>query len=328
MKSPVVVIGSFNQDLAFATKQFPRPGETVVGDFRTGPGGKGFNQAIAASRAGVGTQFIGAVGADAFGAEARRFAQAEKLSAHFIAKPKHPTGCASIVVNGDGQNEVIIALGANLALRPRDLPAKIFRRAEVVVCQAESDYATIAHVLRTARTLGAITVFNPAPMRAEFDVALLQHTSVLIPNETEFVALVHRVPACGALLGTKNLPASGEFTEASLRTLSHDLLHQLCRALGVPVVIVTLGSRGCFVSHPDGGQLIAAHAVDAIDTTGAGDAFVGGFAAGLVKFNHHVIEAAHYASAVAALSVTRAGTAPSMPREREIARFLRQRARK
>jgi ribokinase len=325
MKSSVVVVGSFVQDLAFYTKSFPRPGETVVGDFRPGPGGKGFNQAVAAARAGVPTQFIGAVGPDGAGARARQFARGAGLLVHLVEKPKHATGAAAITVNGAGQNHIIISLGANLGLRARDIPAPLLAPASVVVCQGESDYATVGYVLRTARRNGAITVLNPAPMRPEFDPAVLRHTEVLIPNESEFTALVQQCPSCAALLRTAPYNAGGVFTEATLHALSPEALQRLCRCLRVPVVIVTLGARGCFVSQPDVWLRIRAHDVEVVDTAGAGDAFVGGFAAGLVKFKHNIFEAAHYASAVAALSVMQPGTAPSMPIAREIARFLKKR---
>ena len=328
MKPPVVVVGSFVQDLAFYTKQFPRPGETVVGDFRPGPGGKGFNQAVAAARAGIGTLFIGAVGPDGAAARARQFARDAGLQIHLVEKPKHATGAAAITVNGAGQNHIIISLGANLGLKPRDIPTPLLSPAQVVVCQGESDYATVGHVLRTARRNGAITVLNPAPMRPEFDPGVLRHTEVLIPNESEFAALVKQCPSCAALLRTSPFNAGGEFTEATLHTLGAEALHRLCRCLHVPVVIVTLGARGCFVSQPDVYLRIHAHDVEVVDTAGAGDAFVGGFAAGLVKFRHNIFEAAHYASAVAALSVMQPGTAPSMPIAREIARFLKKRDHK
>ena len=325
MKHSVLVIGSFNQDLAFDVKHFPHPGQSVVGDFRASPGGKGFNQAVAATRAGVATLFLGAVGPDAFGAKARIIARAAGVHAHFITKPKYATGVAFITVNGDGQNHLIISPGANYGLRPRDIPPQLFEPAQVVVCQGESDYPTVAHVLRTARRSGAITIFNPAPIRSGFDAALLRHTEVLIPNASEFIALARLWPACAALLRTSAYTTPGELNEASLASLKADALHRLCRALEVPVVIITLGARGCFVSQPDLYTRINAHDVEVVDTTGAGDAFVGGFAAGLVKFKHNMFEAAHYASAVAALSVMQPGAAPAMPIAREIARFLKKR---
>ncbi len=318
MRAQVVVVGSFIQDLAFFVPEFPQPGESTVGDLRTGPGGKGFNQAVAATRAGAPTLFVGAVGQDAAGATARKFANTIGVRAHFVTKKKEPTGAASIAVNSAGQNQIMVALGANLALHPRDVPAAALLSATVVVCQAECDLKTVAHVLRTARKAGAITVLNPAPMRAGVDAALFRHAEVIIPNETEFVALVNRTPRTGV----KGL------TVEALHRLAPDRLHTLCRTFGVPIVIVTLGSKGCFVSQPDVYTRINPHEVDAVDTTGAGDAFVGGFAAGLVKLNRNVFEAAHFANAVAALAVTQHGTAESMPTAREISRFLRRRDHK
>jgi ribokinase len=328
MKPRVVVVGSFIQDLAFFARNFPRPGETVPGDFRPGPGGKGFNQAMAATRAGTPTLFIGAIGHDAFGAGARKFAHQEGVRALFVEKKKEPTGAAVITINAAGQNQIIVAPGANLALHKQDVPSGPLQEAQVVVCQGENDFRTVAHVFKVARRAGAVTVLNPAPMRADFDFGLLRHTEVLMPNETEFFALVRGVPAAAALLRTAAYRENGELTAENFATLKADALHRLCRALNVPIVIVTLGSKGCFVSQPDVYTRIQAHEVDAVDTTGAGDAFVGGFASGLVKFNRNVFEAVHFANAVAALSVTQPGTAAAMPTAREISRFLRKRDHK
>jgi len=315
VKPSVVVVGSFNQDLTFYVPTFPRPGESLLGEFRPGPGGKGFNQAVAATRAGAKVLFIGAIGRDAFGAEARRFARAAGLRAHFVEKKKEATGAALITVESSGQNEVVISLGANLALHKQDIPLAPLRTAQVVVCQGESDRRTVAHVFKVARAAGAITVLNPAPMHDGIDGALLRQTGVLIPNETEFAKLVARF-ARGA---------DRRLTAEELRRLPAERVHALCRTFGVPVVIVTQGERGCLVSEPAGPTRIRAHDVESLDSTGAGDAFVGGFAAGLVKFRRHVIEAAHYANAVAALAVTLPGTAAGMPSAREIARFRRKR---
>ena len=268
----VVVVGSYVQDLTWKCRDFPRPGETTVGVFKTGPGGKGSNQAVAAGRAGVDTLFVGAVGCDDFAAQARSF------------------------------------------YRAADVPAGALRHARVVVSQLESNLATTAHVLKTAHKAGATTVLNPAPMRPDFSTALLAQVDILIPNETEFAALVNLLPKTGV----------SAFGEAAIKDLPAAGLHDLCRKLGVPVVIVTLGSRGCFVSRTDGYTFIPAHTgLKVVDTTGAGDAFVGGFAAGLVSCRGDIVDAARFGNIVAALSVTKFGTAPAMPRVREIARFLR-----
>lgn len=315
MKPSVVVVGSFNHDLTFYLKTFPRPGESLLGDLRLGPGGKGFNQAMAANRAGARVLFIGAVGRDAAGAEARQFARAARLRTHFVEKKKEPTGAALITVDAAGQNQVVIALGANLALHRQDIPIAPLRAADVVVCQGESDVRTVAHVLKVARAASALTVLNPAPMHEGFDCAVLRHVGVLIPNETEFAALAARFPR----------GRNGSLSVEALRRLAPDRLHALCRLLEVPVVIVTMGDRGCFVSEPHLYTRIQAHDVEPVDTTGAGDAFVGGFAAGVVKFRRNIAEAAHFANAVAALAVTLPGTAAGMPTAREINRFLRRR---
>lgn len=315
MKPRVVIVGSYVQDMAFYVQDFPRPGDSVLAELRPGAGGKGFNQAVAATRAGVPALFIGAIGHDAAGASARDFAKQNGVRADFVVKKKEPTGAAAIAVNAAGQNHIMVALGANLALHVRDIPARVLADADVVLCQAECDMKSTTHALRLARRGGAITVFNPAPMHPKVDLAILRHVEVLIPNEAEFVTLVNRAPRSGL----KN------FTVEALHRLAPDRLHTLCRTFNVPIVIVTLGSRGCFVSQPDVYARVQAHVVEPVDTTGAGDAFVGGFAAGLVKFNRNVFEAAHYANAVAALAVTQHGTAESMPTAREIARFLRRR---
>lgn len=308
-------MGSFIQDLAFFTPRFPRPGETVLGDFRAGPGGKGFNQAVAATRAGAPTLFVGAVGRDGFGAAAKAFVRQAGIRAQLVEKPKCVTGAAGIIIGADGQNQIVVSPGANFALHPADVPAALFRGSRVVVCQGESDLRLVAHVLRAARRAGAATVLNPAPMRPGLDGPLLRHVDILVPNETEFGALLARkAPGAARRLGTGDL---------ARRT--PEQLHAACRSLGVPVVIVTLGRRGCLLSEPERWSWIRAHEVEPVDTTGAGDAFVGGLAAGLVRFRSNLAEAANFANAVAALSIMRPGTAESMPTSREIARFLRRR---
>lgn len=311
MSPAVVVVGSYVQDLTWRCDGFPHAGETVVGTFVTGPGGKGSNQAVAAARTGVRTCFVGAVGHDELALGARHFYQAERIPARFVGKSRHATGTAAILVDRQGQNQIIVALGANAALTPRDVPAALLRGAQVVVCQHETNLAVNAHVFRLARRAGATTVLNPAPMRADFDPRQLALTDVLVPNENEFVALIRS--QSGARLAV-----------AAPATMPGARLHRLCRTFGVPTVIVTLGPRGCFVSQRDGFTALAAHRVRVADTTGAGDAFVGGFAAGLVRFAGDELAAARFANAVAALSVTRPGTAPAMPSAHEIAAFLRR----
>lgn len=323
----VIVVGSYVQDLTWRCAAFPQAGETTLGRFSTGPGGKGSNQAIAAGRAGAATLFVGAVGDDAFADVARRFYAENKIAARFVAKAAHATGTAAILVDERGQNEIVVALGANAALVPRDLPGTLFRGARLVVTQFENDLALVEHALRAGRRSGAATLLNPAPMRPDFDPALLRHVDILVPNETEFVALVNRLglaPGRGAAAGTGKRKRAAVYSEADLAAESPETLQALCRRLGPPTVLITLGSRGCFVSQAAGGALIPAHRVQVVDTTGAGDAFVGGFAAGFVKHHGDILAAARQGQAVAALSVTKPGTAPSMPTAKELAAFLKK----
>lgn len=321
MNYKIVVVGSFVQDLTWKCAQFPRAGETVIGTFVTGPGGKGSNQAVASGRAGVPTVFIGAVGGDVFAEGARKFYAAEGIGARFAVKAPHATGTAAILVNATAQNEIIVALGASEHLRPADIDPSLIRGARVLICQHEANLAVNAHAFRLARRSGVVTVLNPAPMRQDFDPGILRLTDVLIPNESEFTALVNRLPAFAALRR-----GQGRLEESDLSAMDPGDLHRLCRALGVPSVILTLGKRGCLVSLADGSHVaIPGHrGLKVVDTTGAGDAFVGGFAAGLVKFRGDLVAAARHGNAVAALSVTRFGTAPSMPSSAEIARFRRR----
>jgi ribokinase len=303
MKPSVVVVGSFVKDLCFRCNRFPKAGETVLGSFFTGPGGKGSNQAVAAARAGAGTRFVGAVGSDLFGSEAGRFLRSEGIDARLAQKKGEATGAAAILVDGGSQNEIIVAIGASALITPKDVPASLIRGARVVICQGEANPRINRHAFRLGRRFGASTILNPAPMGPGFDRGLLSLTDILIPNESEFDELTGLSPG-GNLKG----------------------IHAACRMLGVPTVIVTLVRKGCLVSTPEGWTAIAGHRVRPVDTTGAGDAFVGAFAAGLVRHEGDLLAAARLGNAAAALSVTRLGTAPAMPLRREIDRFLRSRS--
>jgi ribokinase len=302
MKPSIVVVGSFVRDLSFRCDSFPAAGETVLGTFTTGPGGKGSNQAVAAARAGAAVRFVGAVGRDTLGREAATFLKSEGIDARLPVKPGHSTAAAMILVDASSQNEIVVALGASAVLSPRDVPGDLLRGARVVICQGEANNEVNLHSFRLARRLGATTVLNPAPMGPAFDRRILALTDILAPNETEFAVLTGHRPARGL-----------------------ERIHREARELGVATVIVTLGGSGCLVSAEHGWAAIPGHRVRAVDTTGAGDAFVGGLAAGLVRFHGDILRAARFGNAAAALSVTRPGTAPSMPRLREIERLLRSR---
>ena len=309
MSSPILVVGSFVQDLTFFVDRFPDAGETIIGRFASGPGGKGSNQAVAAARAGAKTAFVGAVGNDSFGDDAETFLKSENIETRLIRVPNAPTGTAGITVNGSGQNQIVVALGASEMFVVEEIDPRLLQEAQIVVVQFEIHPQTVASVLRLAHGLGKTTILNPAPMNPEMNFSLLALVDIFIPNETEFVSVVRLHPDLSDV----------HFSEEKLHSLTPGQLHELCRKLEVPTVIVTLGKRGCFISQATGFELIpACQGISVVDTTGAGDAFVGGFAAGLLKFDGDMSLAARMATVVAGLSVTKQGTAPAMPNLAEI----------
>ncbi len=314
--SSVVVLGSFNVDHVWRCEALPAPGATIAGRYATGPGGKGFNQAIAAVRAGAASTFLCALGEDAGGAMALELAAQDGLTLVAEASSE-PTGTGGIYVDAHGRNTIVIGAGANATLSPAFVEAERARigSARVLLAQLESPAATVEAGLTLARQAGVTTVLNPAPANAPTSIGLLKLADVLTPNETEFAALLAR--------------HVGERVEADdVAALDGNSLHALCRKL-LPggTVVVTLGSVGAFISHAEE-QLrgdsqpyyrIAAETVQAIDTTGAGDAFNGGLVASLARapelaFATHV----RFANLFAALSTERVGAALAMPMLAEV----------
>ena len=315
--SRVVVAGSFNVAHVWHCAALPRPGETLAGEYTTGPGGKGFNQAVAAALSGATTTFVCALGDDDGGRQARRLATAHGIDLR-AQDSDAPTGTAGIYVGRDGSNSILIGPGANAALSPAFVAAQghAIAAADVVLAQLESPTDAIIEALRLARASGAHTILNPAPANAPCGRELLAVAEVLTPNETEFSGLLAR--HCGIAI-----------EPGALATLDAEHLHRLCRTL-LPrgIVVLTLGAAGCFVSHREDSLHGDAHdhyrcpaaEARAVDTTGAGDAFNGALAASLAlrpgqPFSAHV----RFATRYAAMSTERAGAADSMPRAAEVA---------
>ena len=309
----VVVVGSYNQDYAWRINTAPQAGETRRGDsFRSAPGGKGFNQAVACARQGVATAFVGAIGNDAAGHGVQQLATAESIDAHWLVRDDAATGSACIVVEGSGQNRIIVALGANERLDAGFVRAQasVFARSRVLLAQLENNIDATRAAFELATAHGLVRMLNPAPVHGQLDAALLALVDILTPNETEFALLLERV--------------AGERVDATTLAQRDDAdLHALARKLGVASVVVTLGAHGCFVSHGDGQQRgdaqphyrVGAETVDAIDTTGAGDAFSGALAAGLLRFGDHQFrDVITHANRCAALSTEHRGAADAMPR--------------
>lgn len=298
----VVVVGSFVQDLAFRTATFPSPGETRIGTFAAGPGGKGFNQAIACSRLGAKTAFLAATGDDGFARDVRDFLRHEKLEATFEQLSNHGTGAASIVVNQSGQNLITVALGANEHLSPAFIRsnANVFQGAKVVVAQLESSLAATRAAFAIGKENGARLILNPAPINNDIDAALAASADILVPNETEAMFLMHHL--------------HGKQITTDLTAASDEELQKIARTLSAHTVVITLGAAGVFVSPPDGKPYrIPAINVKTIDTTGAGDAFTGALAAALLRFPDSFASAVRFAVVSAGLSTERPGTAPAMP---------------
>lgn len=292
----VAVLGSANMDLVVRQPRRAEPGETMFGtSFTTGPGGKGLNQAIAARRAGADVRFLGAVGRDAFGDRLRERLAGEGIDVSHLRTVDGATGIAAITVTDDGENSIVVVPGANASGEWSSADRDDVASASHLVVQLERPIELIAQAMRAARAAGVTTVLTPAPVQPGLD-ELVALTDVLVPNEGE--ALV--------------LSGCGDAREAA---------QVLSRRAGV--VIVTLGEAGAIVARAGS---IAAHVpavrVTPVDTTAAGDTFVGVLVAWLVS-GASLESALEAASAAAALAVTREGAAESMPGRAEIVRALR-----
>jgi ribokinase len=312
----VVVVGSYNHDHVWTSAALPAPGATRLGAYAGGPGGKGFNQAVAAARAGARTTYLAALGDDAAAAHARALAAAEGIDLQDEVHADVPSGSAGIFVDAAGRNMIVVAPGANGALSTGfvDAHAAVLGAARVVLGQLESPNAAILAALAHARAGGALAVLNPSPANADVAPELLAAADVLIPNETEFAALALR-------------HASIEVDADAVYAMDAGTLHALCQRLQPATWVVTLGAHGAFVSHPLGGErgdpqdayFVAPEPADAIDTTGAGDAFSGALCAALARDpSGRFADAVAFASRYAAKSTERRGAALAMPRLAEI----------
>ena len=298
-RSRVLVIGSSNTDLIVQSERLPRPGQTVMADtFSTLPGGKGANQAVAASRAGADVSFVARIGADAFGLQALCCLEAEGIDTTFVLKdPDLPSGIASILVDGRGENVIAVVPGANAALSPVqiDAAASLFERVSICLLQLETPLPTVLHAAGLAKEHGVPVILNPAPGR-ELPPQLLSGLFLLTPNETETEILTGILPD----------------TEKTARRAANILMDR-----GVRNVIITLGARGALVATVRETVIVPAPTVDARDTTGAGDAFNGALAAALCQ-SRPLADAVAFANCAGALAVTRVGAQSALPRETRI----------
>lgn len=303
----VTVMGTFVADLAFRSKSLPTWGVTTLGsEFRLGPGGKGSNQAVAAARLGGSVSFISKIGQDTLGALARRTYADEGVDTQFLfATSEHATGGATIIVDeATGENAIVVVPGAAFALTCADIDQArdLIAQSSVFMTQLELPVAVVEHGLKLAKSLGVTTILNPAPALA-LPESIYPLCDYLTPNESEAAGLTGQ-PVAGI--------ADAELAADALL------------ARGVRNVVVTLGAQGALARNSH----IAKHvpAIDAgpvVETTGAGDAFNGGFAIALSE-GLALIPAVRFGCAVAGISVTRPGTAPSMPKRTEVDALLKK----
>lgn len=294
--SGVVVCGSLNMDVVVQSARRPVAGETLLGATVSFlPGGKGSNQAIAAARLGAKTAMLGAVGDDAFGRELRAALAKHRVTTTGVRILRDAaTGVALIQVAG-GDNAISVASGANAAFT-RTMTRRTPRRGEVWVFQFETPVATTEALLRKARAAGARTILNLAPMIAH-PARLRTLVDIAVLNEIELTQ------------------ATG--TKISARSSRSDIA-TAARSLGPRIVITTLGARGLVIVTPQGATALPGFKAEVVDTTGAGDCFVGALAA-RISAGADLLDATRYANAAASCSVERLGAAPSMPSPREVA---------
>ncbi len=298
----VVVLGSLNMDLVVRTAAIPRPGETVAGHgFATIPGGKGANQAAAAARLGAAVAMLGRVGQDAFGPALLENMRRQGVDVtHVRQDAEAPSGIAMITIDERGENTIVVAPGANGRVNEADLRVarQLLAEARYLLMQFEIPLDVVRQAIALATDLGARVILNPAPaytVGAEF----LQGVYALIANETEAEALT-------------GVAVQGE---ADFARAADALL-----ALGVSVAIITLGARGAFVAS-DGLHLhVPARQVPVVDTTAAGDAFVGGLVAALLR-GAGLPEAVRYATSAGTLATTKLGAQTSLPSAAEVQAF-------
>ncbi len=295
MTAKIVVVGSFNADLVAYLERMPRAGETVHGDrFATSAGGKGSNQAVAAARLGAEVTFIGRVGQDVFAELAYEIWDAEGVNRDFVSTDaEYATGVAPILVDSSGENMIVVVLGANSRLTAADIDAARERiaAADVLVTQLEINLDMVQYALETAKDLGVATILNPAPAAA-IPQALIDLADYLTPNETELETLSG---------------SAGDFADAARGLLTR----------ADQTAVVTLGPQGAQIVGEIESVIVPTYAVDVVDTTGAGDAFNAGLAVALAE-GKALEEAARFANAAAALSVTKPGAAPSTPYRAEV----------
>lgn len=305
MSNKLTVLGSINADHVISVPHFAKPGETLTGyGYHINYGGKGANQAVAAARLGAQVSFIGCIGDDDIGREMKRAFEKDGIDTQAIVSVSgETTGIAMIQVADSGENSIVISAGANAALNESLVEAfsRQIIEADYLLMQLETPLNAIIKAAKLAKQQGTRVVLNPAPAQPLPD-ELLAYVDIITPNETE-----------------AELLTGVTVTDEKSAVESARVFH----AKGIPTVLITLGSKGVYVSEQGNGRIIAGFRVEAKDTTAAGDTFNGGLITALLE-HKPMAEAIRFAHAAAAISVTRKGAQPSIPSRAETLAFLVQ----
>jgi ribokinase len=310
----ILVVGSLNADLVVRTPRFPEPGETISGeDLQIIPGGKGANQAVAAAKQGASVAMVGRVGNDSFGPQLINNLQQNNVDTSYISiDSQSATGTAMIIVDAKGQNSIILSPGGNGRVSPVDLQSVPFTDHKMLLLQLEIPVEAVLAAVQRAKESGVRVLLNPAPARVLPD-ELISLPDFIVPNETEL-----------SLLTNQSVKGISSAEKAAKALLAH----------GAQNVIVTLGAQGALIVNKEFTKHVPSFKVEAVDTTAAGDAFIGGFAAELLESDGSPLDAqeralalqtaVRYGCACGALAATKFGAQPSLPIREEVERFVAQ----
>ena len=309
-ETKIVVLGSINCDLSSFVTDFPAPNQTIsTRESNLSIGGKGLNQAVSAARAGAQVHFIGCVGDDTFGNIAIDFLHKNNVNTTHIRKIKGTaTGTANILISENGQNMIAVSSGANQDLSPSDVIAtkELIASADILITQLESPLETVELALKTASENNVTSILNPAPATKQA-VDFIAFADFITPNEIETCELTDIDPVDDSQENNKQLAANA------------------LQKIGAKNIVMTLGKQGCFVTGDGQQEFIPAFSVKAVNTTGAGDVFNGAFAVAIAR-NLSITDAANYANAASAISVTRKSASDAAPTHQEISKFIREHA--